>query len=67
MTRRVVVVTTDGTEISMDAVSRTTEALVSEVTKTLTAPGSVLTLHAQHEVTLIPVRAIRHVRIEEEQ
>lgn len=63
---RVVVITEDGNELSIDGSALAVDALADQVSETLSAPGGVLTLHARNRTHVIPVRSIRHVYVEPE-
>jgi Protein of unknown function (DUF3107) len=64
---RIVVFTENDTELSIDGSSLSVTALADEVSNALKAPGSVMTLHARKDTYVIPVRAIRYVRVEPEE
>jgi hypothetical protein len=64
---RLVVLMDNGTELSIDGSSLSPEALATEVSNSLSAPGGVMTLHARNRTHVIPVRAIRHAYVEPEE
>lgn len=67
MTRIVVFMENDDTALTVDGAALAVAALADEVASALKAPGSVLTLHARNDTYVIPVRAIRYVRVEPEE
>lgn len=63
---RVVVFMENDTELSIDGSPLSAEDLAARVSESLSAPGSVLTFHANNATHVIPVRAVRYVRIDPE-